>query len=297
MQLSCLAPAWVSAGGLAEPQPLGYGGLSHLRRCTSMPCLAVWPPHARLAGGEGGVLPSLLKARSLAASGGCRRCALRRLVNAPPPPPGGAYSRRWGPITRLSRGGGGGGGCPGWPVAQQCLTPLPTAAQAAHCLCWCVSHIRSRSNRGRASRRIARGHLPSGVKRAGPDRSGIVRLLLHLVMWSLPGTLGQHRPRIKVHAVRFYAALCSSPRAALALSIRWRCTSCRLGLPLWLFPLPPRHPGLLLQGPALRVVLLHPSQVMPYRHRVREQRPPLDPHYCSRPQRDEGPAPGGDGHR
>ena len=61
-----------------------------------------------------------------------------------------------------------------------------------------------------------------------------------------------------------YAVLRScSPRAPHALSRRRCYVSCRLGLPLWLFPLPPRHPGLLLQAPALRAVLLHPSQVMP----------------------------------
>ena len=60
-------------------------------------------------------------------------------------------------LSHTSAVAGGRRGCPGWPLAQQCLTPLPTAAQAAHCLCWCVSHIHSRGNRGRASRRLARG--------------------------------------------------------------------------------------------------------------------------------------------
>ena len=131
-----------------------------------------------------------------------------------------------------------------------------------------------------------------GEKGAPHFRLGTVRLLLHLVLQPL----GQHRPCIKMHPVRSDTALCSSsPQAAFALSRRWCCASCRFGLPLWRFLFPPRHRGLLLWGPALRAMLLHPSQVMPYRHGARERRSYLDPHHRSRPQREEGPALGGDG--
>ena len=131
------------------------------RPCRASLCGCV---HAHLAGGCP-ALP-LLKARPPAASGGCCRCAMRRLVD----PPRGAYSRCWHPAAQFCRGGRGGGGARwrGWPLEQQCLTPLPTAAQAAHCLCWCVSHTHNRRSRGRASGRLVRGHLPEGVKRVRP---------------------------------------------------------------------------------------------------------------------------------
>ena len=98
-RLSCSCPVWrllgSQLGAGPEPEPLGYGGLSHLRPCRSMPCLAVWLRACPFGRGGGGGCPALplLKARPLAASGGCCRCALRRLVYAPPPL-GGAYSRR-----------------------------------------------------------------------------------------------------------------------------------------------------------------------------------------------------------
>ena len=49
-----------------------------------------------------------------------------------------------------------------------------------------------------------------GEKGSPRFRSGTVRLLFHLVLWSSLGTLGQHRPHIEVHLVRSNAALRSS---------------------------------------------------------------------------------------
>ena len=61
-RLSCSCPVWhlrgSQLGASPEPEPLGYGGLSHLHPCTSMPCLAVWLcacPFGR--GGGGGAAP------------------------------------------------------------------------------------------------------------------------------------------------------------------------------------------------------------------------------------------------
>ena len=189
-------------------------------------------------------------------------------------------------------------GCPGWPVAQQWLPPLQPNKQAAYCLCWCVSHSRSRGSRRQISGCLAQGHLPCGVKSVRHFRPGTACLLLHLVLWSLPGALQQHRPRVKIHPVCPDTVFRSSPpRAALSLSRRKRCAPCWFGLPLWRFPSPPRYLGLLLQGPALCAILPHPLHMMPYYHGTHECTSSLDPHYCSRPQRDEGPAPGGDGRR
>ena len=158
---------------------------------------------------------------------------------------------------------------------QHCLTPLPTAVRRIVCVGVC------RISTAAAIVAELPGMWPGASARRGEKgsprfRSRTIRLLLHLVLWSSPGPLGQHRPRIKVRPVRSYAALrSSSPRAALAWSRRWCRASYGLGLPLRLFQFPPRHPGLLLQGPALRTVLLHPSQVMPYHHRARDR--PLTP--------------------
>ena len=59
-------------------------------------------------------------------------------------------------------------GVPKVLLAQQCLTPLCIAAQAAHCLCWCVSHSRNHTSRNPVSGRLAPGQLLCGVKGACP---------------------------------------------------------------------------------------------------------------------------------
>ena len=256
-RLSCNCPVWCllllgsQLGASPEPEPLGCGGLSHLRPCTSMPCLAVWL-HACPFGREGGGCPALplLKARPLAASGGCCRCALLcRLIDGVPHPPRG-QACRWGPVARLSRGGGA-AGVP-W-VASGASVPHPPA----HCrrgsalyVLVCVAYSQPWQSWPSFLAPGPRASARQGEKGSPRFHSGTVQLLLHLVLWFSPGTLGQHRPRIKVHPVRSYAALRScSPRAALALSRRWCCASCRLGLPLWLFSASAATPEPAAAGP------------------------------------------------
>ena len=86
-RLSCSCPAWrllgSQLGASPEPEPLGYGGLSHLRPCTSMPYLAVW---------------------------------LRACPFAPPPSRGCVLSPL-GPYRAALPRRGGLRGCPGWPLA------------------------------------------------------------------------------------------------------------------------------------------------------------------------------------
>ena len=109
-------------GASPEPEPLGYGGLSHLRPCTSIPCLALWLRTCPFSWGRGGcpALP-LLKARLPAAAAPCA-------VSSTAFPPLGVCALAASALSRSSAEAVGRRGCPGWPLAQQCPTPLPTAA-------------------------------------------------------------------------------------------------------------------------------------------------------------------------
>ena len=117
----------------------------------------------RFVNGGGGVASTLprLCARTRPGAVSRPRCRLRLFADGVPPAPGG-----WASALRVPRCRPRivGRGCPACPLAQQCRTPRPTAAQDAHCLCWCATQTQRRGSRGPCSGRLATAHFCGGVK-------------------------------------------------------------------------------------------------------------------------------------
>ena len=113
--------------------------------------------------GGGGVASTLpcLWGRTRSSPGASARCRLRLFADGVPPAPRGCASALRAPRRAIV-----GRGCPACPWAQQCLTPLPTAAHNAHCLCWWAAQTQRRGNHGLYSGRLATAHLCGGVKSA-----------------------------------------------------------------------------------------------------------------------------------
>ena len=109
------------------------------------------PRHGRLregGGGGGSLRHSLQRSLSWAPERRLDPCLGSLGRRSPPPFPGvHAPDVRVSAAPRL-RSCAEGGGCPTCPRAQQCRTPLPTAAHVAHCLCRCAEQILSGGHGG-----------------------------------------------------------------------------------------------------------------------------------------------------
>ena len=107
-----------------------------------------------------------------------------------------------------------GQGCPTCPLAQQCLTSLPTAGHEAHYLCRCVGQCHKHSNRGCSLGRRAICAHPGWCKKRHPNRRvsfpPVAPLLTHLVRQAPFGPLWHHRARTG-HRIGCYTSLPARP--------------------------------------------------------------------------------------